>query len=67
MKLDNEQQRQLLINCIQSANLTGMVMELLPQLTAVVSLLKTVQTAEIEEKSNVVRIDDLEAGNARKN
>jgi hypothetical protein len=49
MKLDSEAQRELLLNCINSANLSGMVVELMQQLTEVARLIETVKAAEIEK------------------
>ena len=49
MKLDFEKQRELLTNCIMSAELTGMVAELFPQLTEISALLEAVKKATVEE------------------
>jgi hypothetical protein len=49
MKLDNEKQRETLINCIGSAQLSGMISELLPLLNEISLLIETVKTAPLED------------------
>jgi hypothetical protein len=50
MKLDNEKQRETLINCVMSAQLSGMVSELFPLLTDISILVETIKSAPLEEK-----------------
>ena len=52
MKLDNEQQREMILNCINAAELSGPVRELLPVLTDIAKLIPIIQAAEIEEVLN---------------
>jgi hypothetical protein len=52
MKVDSEEQRQILLNCINAAELSGTVKELIPVLTDIVKLIPIVQTALIEEVDN---------------
>lgn len=48
MKLDSENQRQTLMNCIMAAELSGTVKELMPLLAEIAKLADTVKSAEIE-------------------
>jgi hypothetical protein len=50
MKLDSEEQRQTLINCIHNASLSGPVIELMPILIGIAKTLECVKSAEIETK-----------------
>lgn len=65
MKLDSEEQRQTLINCIQSASLSGMFVELAQIVAQVSATLAAVQEAEIEKPEETVDATDLH-GNAVK-
>lgn len=53
MKLDSEAQRKTLINCIESAQIFGMVSELIPALNEVMGVLNAVKSADIERKDEV--------------
>lgn len=48
MKLDSEAQRQTLINCIRSAQVSGMVAELAQLIPEIMGVLSAVEAAEIE-------------------
>jgi len=51
MKLDNDKQRETLINAIQSAQLSGMVSELLPLLEEIATLVNCIKFAELDQKT----------------
>ena len=53
MKLDSEEQRQILINALQSATLSGMVSELMPMLEQIARTIVIVKDAEIEKPTLV--------------
>jgi hypothetical protein len=48
MILDSEEQRKLLLNCINSAQMTGMVAQLMAELTTIAKLIDAVQKADIK-------------------
>ena len=47
MILDSEEQRQILLNSINSAQMTGMVGQLIPELNKVEKLIHTIQNAKV--------------------
>lgn len=49
MILDNEEQRQLLLNCVNSAQMTGVVAQLMLELTNIAKLIETIRSAQIAE------------------
>jgi hypothetical protein len=71
MKLDSEHQREILVNCIQNANVNGSVLELMPLLTEVVGVLEIVKSAEIEAGEetaclrNSTSVSQMEAASER--
>jgi hypothetical protein len=48
MKVDNEEQRQTLINCIQSAQIGGMYAEVSQIVIQLAELLEVVKSAKVE-------------------
>jgi hypothetical protein len=64
MELDSEAQRQTLINCIQSAQISGMVAELVPTLRDIMGVLDAVKSAEIPKGINP-KSHDIECPDCR--
>jgi hypothetical protein len=54
MKLDSEDQRQTILNCIQNAVVSGSVGELMPLMTKLADLANVVQSAEIESSEQPI-------------
>jgi hypothetical protein len=56
VQLDSEKQRETLLNCIQSAQISGLVVDLFPALAEIATLIDAVKAAPVVEKPNLSKI-----------
>jgi hypothetical protein len=61
MKLDSEDQRQTILNCIQNAVVSGSVGELMPLMTKLAELTNAVQSAAIESEKQAPEAEAIDA------